>query len=361
MTTKGTKRRTGRTGRRSPAKRTPTNTPKEEHSRRKRHEAKKEHSRRKNTKRPVGPVRPPILSNETKMGGPSGSGVTGSGAQLYDQRTPAVREWDRATQWLSCFAISAFLSERTPKGDVVPLRPASVLLVGGPGSGKTELIERFKWCYWMSYHNDLTVRSLLPLLRRAEHGVVTHVAAPEFNKWFQRKAFVAENCVGLLSSAMEEGIDNYSVGGEQRKFNYARLGLFAGCTPRTMGKRKGMLSEMGFLTRAAVLEWELPRQERDVILQRMNVGTADDTLPIRLRVPSDGQRAVIAWNDSLGAEVIQWVKQRWPENDLRTFKRYKTLMMARAYLTGQDKVSEAEYTWLRSYDDYWDRLILSDE
>lgn len=308
---------------------------------------------------PVGPVR-----KSRGSGSPTATAAAAldkHGTVAYNQVVTPTREWDRATQWLSCFAVSGFLSERTAQGDVVPLRPASVVLVGGPGSGKTELIERFKWCHWMSYHNDLTVRSLLPLLRRAEHGVLTHVAAPEFNKWFQRKAFIAENCIGLLSSAMEEGIDKYSVGGDDRKFNYARLGLFAGCTPRTMGARKRTLSEMGFLTRACVLEWELPRSERDLILDRMNNGTADDTLPIMLVVPQGGQRAVVAWDDKLGKDVIQWVRQRWPENDLRTFKRYKTLMLARAYLTGQKKVTLREWTWLRSYDDYWERLILSDD
>lgn len=244
---------------------------------------------------------------------------------------------------------------------VTPLRPASVLLVGGPGSGKTELIERFRWCHWMSYHNDLTVRSLLPLLKRAEHGVLTHIAAPEFNKWFQRKSFIAENCVGLLSSAMEEGVANYSVGGEDRKFDYARLGLFAGCTPRTIGKRKAMLSEMGFLTRAAVLEWELPRAERDAIMDRMNRGIGDDTVPIQVVLPDGGERAVVAWDDRIGATVVQWVRQKWPDNDLRSFKRFKTLMLARAYLTGRDRVGDVEWTWLRSYDDYWDRMILSDD
>lgn len=279
----------------------------------------------------------------------------------YDQSATPTREWDRATQWLSCYAISGFVAERTSKGEVIPCRPASVLLVGGPGSGKTELIERFRTCSWMSFHNDLTVRSLLPLLKRAQHGVLTHVAAPEFNKWFQRKSFVAENCIGLLSSAMEEGIDQYSVGGEERRYHYARLGLFGGCTPRTMSKRRATLGEMGFLTRASVLEWELPREERDEILRRINAGIADDTMPIHLPRPEGGERAVIAWDERLGAEVIQYIRERWPENDLRTLKRFKTLLLARAYLTGRERVGVDEWDWLKSYEDYWERLVVSDE
>lgn len=279
----------------------------------------------------------------------------------YDQRAVPLREWDRATQFMSAFAVSGFLSEQTPQGDVIPVRPASVLLVGGPGSGKTEIVERFRRCHWISYHNDMTVRSLLPLLRKAEERTLTHVAAPEFNKWFQRKAVIAENCVGLLSSAMEEGVDNYDVGGEHRKFNYARLGLFAGMTPGTMTKRKGMLGEMGFLTRAAVLEWALPREERDEILHRMNTGLTADIEPIALAVPPGTSRATVQWEPRIGLALMEFVRRHWSANDLRTFKRFKVLLLARAYLTGAARVRDEDWQWLRSYDDYWNRLIVSED
>lgn len=301
-------------------------------------------------------------STVSAKGKPSrGNGLSHAVGVVYDQKLKPLREWDRATQFMSAFAISGFISEGTAQGDVIPARPASVLLVGGPGSGKTELVERFKHSYWLSYHNDLTVRSLLPLLRKAEGHALTHVAAPEFNKWFQRKSFVAENCIGLLSSAMEEGIKNYSVGGSTVTYDDARLGLFGGMTPRTMSKRREMLSEMGFLTRVCAIEWHLPREERDEIMRRMNEGIVTDIDPIELVIPKGGSRVVIDWNPKLGDRVQEFVRQHWPENDLRTFKRFKVLMLARAYLVGKKKVGDDEWHWLRSYDDYWNRVIVGDD
>lgn len=294
-------------------------------------------------------------------GSERGNGLDQAIVTVYDQRAVPLREWDRATQFMSAFAISGFIAEATTQGDVSPARPASVLLVGGPGSGKTELVERFKASYWLSYHNDLTVRSLLPLLRKAEGHALTHVAAPEFNKWFQRKSFVAENCIGLLSSAMEEGIQNYSVGGSTIRYESARLGLFGGMTPRTMSKRREMLSEMGFLSRVCAIEWYLPRTERDEIIRRINAGIVSDIDPVVLPVPKGGQRAVVAWDSKLGEHVAEFVKQHWPENDLRTFKRFKTIMLSRAYLVGAARVGDDEWRWLRSYDDYWNRLIMGDD
>lgn len=286
-------------------------------------------------------------------------------AVSYNQRATPLREWDRATQFLSAFAISGFVAERTAQGEVIPLRPASVVLVGGPGSGKTELVERFKRSEWLTYHNDLTVRSLLPLLRKADQGILTHVAAPEFNKWFQRKAFVAENCIGVLCQAMEEGVYDYSVGGTTIHFNGARLGLFAGMTPRTMTRRREMLADMGFLSRICALEWQLPREEREEIVRRMNLGIVDDLDAIGLPRPQEKQqtngRAVVAWDSKLGEEVAKFVKLHWPDNDLRTFKRFKTLMLTRAYLIGKAKVTADEWSWLRSYDDYWQRMIVGED
>lgn len=280
----------------------------------------------------------------------------------YNQATAPLREWDRGTQFMSAFAVSGFLNECTAQGEIVAVRPASVVLVGNPGSGKTELVERFKGCPWLSYHNDLTVRSLLPLLRKAEHGQLTHIAASEFNKWFQRKAFVAENCVGLLCSAMEEGVSHYSVGPNPIHFNAARLGLFAGMTPRTMNRRRESLADMGFMSRVCALAWELPQEERKEILRRMNLGIATDLDPIRLERPdAEDGREIVVWDARVGDAVKAFAQEHWPENDLRTFKRFKTLMLARAYLTGRKKVSDAEWQWLRTYDDYWQRLIVGED
>ena len=306
--------------------------------------------------RPVRPVRP-VAARHTSQH--DSNRVT---AKAYDQRTAPLREWDRGTQFLSVFAVSGFIAEQTPQGDVTSTRPASVVLVGTPGSGKTELIERFRRCRWLSYHNDLTLRPLLTLLTKAHDGLLTHVAAPEFNKWFQRKGSVAENCVGMLSSAMEEGVTDYDVGPVHHHWpGGARLGIFGGMTPGTMERRRFMLAEMGFLTRASVIEWTLPRKERDEITRRMNLGILDDLDPIDLPRPEVGTRATIAWDEKIGELVLRYIRERWPSNDLRTFKRFKAAMLARAYLVGKTRVSDDEWQWLQSYDDYWGRMILGDE
>lgn len=293
-------------------------------------------------------------------------------AKAVPYPTIPLREWDRATDLLSTFAITGFLTEESVQGDLLPVRPASILLVGNPGSGKTEIIERFKRNPWLSYHNDLTVKSLIPILRRSESGKVTHVAAPEFNKWFQRKSAIAENCIGLLSSAMEEGITTYSVGPTPITFENARLGIFGGMTPGSLSRRKGMLDEMGFISRACVIDWILPKDELQEIMRRLNLGIMDDLEPVDLAVPREG-RATVKWDGKLGQEVERYVTANWPRNLLRGFKRFKVLLLARAYLVAVGRlggeapkpgfiarVTEDDWHWLRSYEDYWQRMVVGE-
>ena len=284
----------------------------------------------------------------------AGNRVTGDGPP--SPSPPALREWDRATTLLSTFAVTGHLTERSPQGDLLPVRPSSVLLVGSPGSGKTEIIERFKRNPWLSYHNDLTVKSLLPLLRRAETRRLTHIAAPEFNKWFQRKSSIAENCIGLLSQAMEEGVSNYTVGPLDIRFSpAARLGIFGGMTPGTLSRRRSLLDEMGFLSRASVIPWLLPPNEIQQIMHHINAGITKDLEPVDLPVP-EAKRTTIAWDNALGADVMEYVNVNWGRNAIRVFKRFKTLLLARAYLSGMESVRRQHWDWLVSYDDYWQRM-----
>lgn len=276
-----------------------------------------------------------------------------------DGNTVTLREWDRATRFLAWFAVTGWLAEVTDGGEHRSIRPASVLLCGEAGSGKTELLRRFRGCYWLSYHADLTVRPLLSLLYKAQAGAVTHVAAEEFNKFFQRKASTAENCIGLLSAAMEEGVSNYNVGPTVVSLDFARLGLFAGMTPGTLNKRREMLSEMGFLSRACVIPWHLPREERDTIMGRMNRGDDSDLATVRLSVPRGGQRAAIQWDVALGPDLQEYVRMHWPENDLRIFQRLRGLMMANAYLRGSTNVERVDLDAMFAYGDYWERMVLS--
>ena len=156
-----------------------------------------------------------------------------------------VREWDRMTDLVRLIVAT---------GAVKGARPVSLILISEPGTGKTELLERFMPNPTLSFHSDLTWRPLMKVLRNATRLQVSHLVLTEFQKLFQRRSHVADNCLGAIVQAMEEGI--YSVGvGDAVEFKGVRVGIIGAVTHGTMAKRREYLAEIGFLSRAFVVPW----------------------------------------------------------------------------------------------------------
>ena len=196
------------------------------------------------------------------------------------------REWDRGTELLTLFAMTAhgILHVGTEPGDARP-RPQSLILVGPPGIGKTEMLLRFRGNSTLAFRSDMTVRGLWKLLQYAEKGRVSHVVMTEFQKTFQRKLSTAVNCIGTLAEAMDEGVFEADVGAMHWSFNGARIAVLAGMTGRGLKRRQGMLFEMGFLDRCAMLPWELPDDQRRDVMYRISHGDRRDLARVVLPVP----------------------------------------------------------------------------
>lgn len=280
--------------------------------------------------------------------------------RMLHRRHVVGREWDRATELLALFSMTGWGRLRVGRGDAdAKPRPQSLVLVGPPGKGKTQLLERFRGNRHLAYRSDLTVRQLWSILSLAQKGRVTHVAMPEFQKIFQRKASTAENCVGTLTEAMDEGVTEVSVGPQHHSFDGARLGLLAGMTGRSLRRRQGMLYEMGFLDRCAMLPWNPPDAQIEDVLNRIARGDSSDIQRVVLPVPP--QPIVVEQPPKLGQELKSYVWQHWPDTALRIFQRFRYLVMAAALLDGRDVCRSADVDRaVHQFRDYWDRLLLSD-
>lgn len=256
------------------------------------------------------------------------------------------REWDRGTDLIRMFAATGFLAN---------VRPASLILISEPGQGKTELLDRFRVNPFLAYNSDLTVKQLYPLLRDAARGKVTHIVATEFQKYFQRKASVAENCIGTLVQAMEEGIDVVAVGPDRVHMRGARIGLIGAMTHGTLKKKRELLNEMGFLSRAAVFEWELPQEEERLILDNITRDDLRDLEPVRLSMPDT--RVKVDLPERIGGVIRDYVLELRTPTAMRQLNRMRSLAMATALLAGRDVVSAADVEQLRGFDDYWRKMI----
>jgi hypothetical protein len=267
--------------------------------------------------------------------------------------TAKRREWDRATELLSLFVWTGVVK---PKNSEV--KPQSIVLVGPPGSGKTELLLRFRNVPGLTYRSDLTVRGLWRLLVLAKKGRVRHVVFPEFQKIFQRKLATAENTIGTLTEAMEEGVLEADVGPVTLKFDGARLGILGGMTGRTLARRRGLLYEIGFLDRCIILPWELPDSQKRELLHRVTVGDRSDLEPVNFRLPTEPVTVEIP--PKVGKVLEDYVWQHWPDESLRMQTRFRLLTMASAAWSGRDVAKPEDVErGVEQFADYWDRVILT--
>jgi hypothetical protein len=261
-------------------------------------------------------------------------------------RSLPSREWDRGTELVKLF---------TATGSIKNARVQSLLFVSEPGTGKTELLERFRVNRQLSFHSDLTVRQLWPLLKDAKRGVLTHIVATEFQKMFQRKAAVAENLLGTLVQAMEEGVTSVGVGPSLVDYEGARVGVLAAMTNGTLVKKREFLAEMGFISRAAVLPWDLPVEEERGIMTRISNMDYSDIQSVKVELPE--QPVVIGFEPVLSEQLKKYVIDNGISRPLRVFNRLRALAQASVILEGRDHVRARDIEWILAFSPYWKRLV----
>lgn len=258
-----------------------------------------------------------------------------------------LREWECATELVKMFAMTGFIAGEQPQ---------SMLLISEPGSGKTELLERFNENAFLRYASDLTTRGLHPLLRASRQGALTHVVATEFQKFFLRKSATAEATLGTLCQAMEEGVGEVLVGDRAEHFHGAQLGLIGAITHKTAEKWTNALREYGFWSRCASFKWEMPMAELRQVMRSITQGDKSDLAKIRLPVPD--RKIPVKFPVSLSEQFEDFVFQRFKEHTLlRVFQRFRVLAMACALLEGRDIVQAIDVEKVVAFDRYWTLMI----
>jgi len=256
------------------------------------------------------------------------------------------REWDKATALMRIFAMTGFIKNA---------RPASLLFISEPGSGKTELIDRFNQNPFLQYASDVTTRGLYPILKLAKTGACTHLVASEFQKLLLRKASVAEATLGTLCQAMEEGVGRVMVGNEYIDFGGARLGLLGAVTHETAKKWRVNLRELGFWSRVAAFHWEMPMEQLRAVMGSISDGDMTDLSPVILKTPESP--IIVDFPRALSRQFEDFVFKRFREHTvLRVFARFRTLAMASALLEDRDVVKARDVEHVVAFHAYWQAM-----
>jgi GTPase SAR1 family protein len=256
------------------------------------------------------------------------------------------REWERGSELISIFAITGYI-----KGE----HAESIILVGDPATGKTELIERFMSNQWLAFYADVTRRGLDPILEDAKRGRMTHLVLTEMQTIFERRMSVAGNTMTTMAQAMEEGVGKENVGGRARDFQGATFGLIAGITHGTLYDRKRMLFNYGILSRASTIVWDPPDKEILDILDRVDRGDKSDLSPITLTPPPVPVHVDL--DPKFSKPLTRFAYQLLKNRSLRFANRLRRLAMACAILEGRQVVRSSDIERVMIFRDYWAKQV----
>jgi hypothetical protein len=256
------------------------------------------------------------------------------------------REWVRATDLITMFVATGWLASD---------RPQSLLLVGEPASGKTELLNRFTGNSTLYFASDMTVSGLHRTLKQARDGAVTHIIATEFQKYFMRRSDAVQNFLGTLSQAMDEGVGTIDVGSERRNMRGAKLGLIAAITPDAYKEHERFLKRLGFLSRITAMPWKMTRDEVYNVMTMIGRGDMSDLAGVVLPIPERPIYVELDTNISIEFQRYVWDRYR-SDSVLRIFKRFRALAMACAVLDGRDVVHARDVEKVVAFEPYWAQM-----
>lgn len=256
-----------------------------------------------------------------------------------------ARDWDRATILIKLFIATGRLKDA---------RAQSMLLIADPGSGKSELLERFNKNPQLEYASDMTVQGLYPIIHQAREGRTTHIVATEFQKFFLRKAYTAQHTLSSLCQFMEEGLGKVRVGKELVDFGGAQGGLIGAMTSRTAAKWENTLAEYGFWSRCAAFEWQMSGDELRKVMRKISDGLLDDLTPVIVNVPD--KKVSVKIPVLLSRQVMDYTVSLRPVTPLRVFSRFRALAMAAALLDGRDVVHARDVETVFAFNHYWQRV-----
>lgn len=235
-------------------------------------------------------------------------------------------------------------------------RPQSIFLLSEPGQGKTELLERFRVNSRLEFFSDVTYQRLLPVLKQAQFGRVSHVVITEFQKIIARRRAIAESTIALCMQAMEEGVYQVGYGPVSRDFQGARFGLLAASTVRSIENHPYLITELALDSRAYFVDARSSEEEIIELERLITEGDRSLLAPIKIDLPDRRVRVDIPKPE--GYALMEWVEEMRRTKGVRTYNartlnRFRHTVAGVALSYGCDVVHRRHLDELYEYREYW--------
>jgi hypothetical protein len=169
-------------------------------------------------------------------------------------------------------------------------RPASLLFIAKPESGKTTTISQFSLQPYVYYTNEITVKILVDqIFKQIETRQKRFILIPDILNCVKKSAYTREPLLQTFKSLIDEGVTNIQTPFKQYQFSKPiKAGLITAITGSELYAAQGRytfyhdLQRMGFLSRMIPFTYQYPIEKFVQIFHYIESGNVDKTEPVQI-------------------------------------------------------------------------------
>jgi len=230
-------------------------------------------------------------------------------------------------------------------------RPASLLLIAKPESGKTTTIDQFDSLPFIHYTQEITVKILVnKILKKVETKETRFILIPDILNCVRKQTYTREPLLQTLKSLVDEGLMKIETPYKEYEYkSRIKAGLVTAITGSQLyadQERYSLYSDlrrMGFLSRLIPFSYEYPLDKLKKIFHYIMSGETENTNIVIPKIRQFKKEKLYEPKERLFIQLkdISRILAGYSDSyGLRVQKNLQKLCYANALLNNRDSVSE---------------------